>query len=874
MSRVGLGIILASLFVWPNGAEGQSAATSTANAEIDNSSAASRQLPRATVYACDFSGDSDANFDGWPDGWSRRQGIGFPKYLKAGIVAMEPTNPRGPQQLRLNLDGGGIQLNSPLFPITSDFDYRLEVDIRTQDLKHHVAFATLQFHDGNRKVLETLTSERITKQDDWRTIRLGPYLPGRFAPEFISIGLHLVPSKNKDLKGAAMFANLKLTKTPRLEISADRKSAVYLAGDEIEVRYSATGMGQSPHVTLRLLDVDERVMDQATFTENTARWSPQVSTPGYYRLVASLMTDDGQKVEQTFAIAIVDPLPAFFQGEFGWSLTRKLPFTFDDLHELLVRSGIHWLKLPIWKEGNEQQTISELNRFAEKLQYDRIQFVAMLDEPGEMVKARMGESSQPTVGSVFADSDLWPSAIEPLLERMAIHVRWWQLGGDKDVSLLAIPDLAQRLTEVRKHVQQFGANSQIGLAWPWVREMPDSQTPLCDFVTRTDEPSLTEFELRSYLSQSKIRPESNRIRDSRWVSIRPLSRNEYPFPERCRDLVARMVAAIMGGVGAAFISDPFEPATGLMNHDGNPGDLYLPFRTTVAQIAGAQYLGSIGLPRGSQNHLLARGDELLMVVWNDREVRETLYLGENVRRIDVWGRSFELDSTSNSGWTTQTIDVGPVPQFITGLDPLATRVRLGITLETPRLDTAVGRPQPVTLALSNITRNDLDGFVELRAPPALRVENRRKPVKLRIGQREQYTDLVRLGGDSINGTQPIQFDFELSGERRIRFSAYANIEIGSGNLTLELAAHMDDNGDLIVEQTLRNHAEDLVNFNCILFVPDRGREWKPVRKLGRGQSINTFIIPQGAELIGKTLWMRAEEIDGDRMLNMELRVEP
>ena len=44
--------------------------------------------------------------------------------------------------------------------------------------------------------------------------------------------------------------------------------------------------------------------------------------------------------------------------------------------------------------------------------------------------------------------------------------------------------------------------------------------------------------------------------------------------------------------------------------------------------------------------------------------------------------------------------------------------------------------------------------------------------------------------------------------------------------------------------------------------------------LGRGRNTQTYVPPRGKELIGKTIWLRAEEIGGDRILNHRIVVEP
>lgn len=76
----------------------------------------------------------------------------------------------------------------------------------------------------------------------------------------------------------------------------------------------------------------------------------------------------------------------------------------------------------------------------------------------------------------------------------------------------------------------------------------------------------------------------------------------------------------------------------LSDEDGGPTELLLPWRTTALALAGTEYLGSLQLPGGSTNHIFARGDEVVMVVWNTEPVEEVVYLGQDIEQSDVWGR--------------------------------------------------------------------------------------------------------------------------------------------------------------------------------------------------------------------------------------------
>jgi hypothetical protein len=95
-----------------------------------------------------------------------------------------------------------------------------------------------------------------------------------------------------------------------------------------------------------------------------------------------------------------------------------------------------------------------------------------------------------------------------------------------------------------------------------------------------------------------------------------------------------------------------------------------------------------------------------------------------------------------------------------------------------------------------------------------------------------------------------------------------------GDIMVEMTTQLGDNGELIVDQHLINQSDKLVSFNCLLFAPDRRRQRLQVLNAGRGRTTNRFVLPNGKELIEKSLWLRAEEIGGVRILNYRTTATP
>ena len=824
------------------------------------------------VFACDFEAPCDTNYDGWPDDWTRRRGAGYPQYLQIGIVPHDEQQTPGPHQLRMELDGGAAQVNSPFLEVSPQHEYVVEARLKTERLKHNVAGITLTFYDAQRKPVGSVSSNEYRDVADWQRVRLGPFVPAVGEFRFAVISLHLRPTELADLQGTALFDDIRLLRLPRVHLRTNNPHHVFSTGDDISITCKVTGVdGEPPSIELQARDVDGQIVDELTRTANEAfTWQPRITQNGFYQVRACIHADTRLERERQLSLAVVSPHVPRPTGEFGWSLAAgRSPLPLRQLAELVEHAGIHWLKYSVVPEVDDPERAAQLGWFAERLFQDRVQLVGVLDPPHPTSAKNPRDRGPRQIGTLFTDADGWRAAIDPSLTRLALHVRWWQLGRDDDTSFLGLPQLADRLREVRQHLHEFNSNMRLGIAWPWLREPPAAgPVPPWDFLALTDDPPFTPLELAAHLSAGSP------PRGQCWVTLRPLPQDTYSAPDRTLDLVTRMIAAKRHGASAIFLPEPFDERLGVMHADGTPAELFLPWRTTATLLAGTEYLGSICLPNGSSNQIFARSGHVVMVVWNERPTTERLFLGDDVQCIDVWGRTQPSPAHDNAGWTEQEITIGPLPLFVTGLDPLVARWRLALQVESSRLQVALGRSQTVAVRLRNPTSLAVDGTLRLRVPATWHLENGTRRLQLSAGQTFAETFPLQLGTNANSGQQPVRFDFDVTTDRNYKFSVYDTLHVGLGDVEVKLNSHRDDRGDLVVEQTLINHSDRPVNFYCILFVPNRGREWKTIRNLGPGQTTNTFVLRNGDELAGQTLWLRAEEVGGDRVLNTDTVVSP
>jgi hypothetical protein len=272
-----------------------------------------------------------------------------------------------------------------------------------------------------------------------------------------------------------------------------------------------------------------------------------------------------------------------------------------------------------------------------------------------------------------------------------------------------------------------------------------------------------------------------------------------------------------------------------------------------------------------------------MVVWNDRPVREVLYLGDTVQQYDMLGRSTLL--TLQGG--EQAIDVKPTPSFVLGLNESVTRWRMNMKFETSEIPSIFSRPHHDALTFKNYFPQGVGGTVKVvvlqeqdatensdskqeagTASLALdrwTIEPPQASFQLAAGAETKFPFDIKLK-NALYGKQLIRIDYTVEADERLRFSAYGALEVGTKDLTLDVKSHLDKDGTLIVEQFMTNHEPHLADFKCHL----RSKGYRPQRmqvyRLGPTLDRKVYRFPDGRDLVGKEMLLEIEEVNGQRVL--------
>jgi hypothetical protein len=514
-----------------------------------------------------------------------------------------------------------------------------------------------------------------------------------------------------------------------------------------------------------------------------------------------------------------------------------------------------------------------------------IEVIGIIDRPpaGTEIAQRMGRTA--TIADLLSfDPAVWLPALDPVMSRLSMRLRYWQIGADGDMSFVGFPSLGKRISEVRDRLFRFGQQVKLGVPWTWDGATPTPTDATWEYEQLTPDPALTLEQFEAFLAKTP------RTGPFRWISIEPPPRPDEPslvdsaeLDERATQFVRKIVAAKEHGIDGVFVSRPFSDRNGLMRANGMPGELLLPWRTSAAMLSGSSFLGSIQLPGGSENRNFLRPDgKVVMVVWNRTPTQEVLFLGHDVQQIDVWGGA----KTPAQEDEQQVIDVGPVPTFVLGVSEPVVRWRMALRFEQDHVESIFAKPHPNAVEFQNFFSQGVGGTLSIVAPQS----NEEHPIgdektldgrglaterwsieppdgtfNLGAGEAKSFPFEIRLK-NAIFGEQPMRVDFVVDAEEQYRFSVYRTMWVGTGDVTIDIKTHLDKEGVLIVEQLMTNNSDRPVDFKCNLFAKGHRRQRSQVYRLGPTIDRKVYRYPNGAELVGKELTLEAEEIGGERVL--------
>lgn len=889
-----------------------------------------RSTENHLIYRCLFDNNIDTNLDLWPDGWSRTSGIGFPEYTRIEIAQVP--NPVNFRALQINVEGGGTLVKTPHVPVSQGLSYTARSFLQSKDLVHNLVTMQMLFFDSKGKLLATHSAEPIQRTSGWKKREIGPIAADFKDVATAQIAFHVAPQRREDWSGLVEIAGVELEESPTVVLRLPNQDHIFFDNKGIEVQARVSGL-TTPANRLQFLleDAFGRVLermsidmeqenspdsafvlkssDEFTLFQGRGNWTLPIQEPGFYRvrLLADGLNPNSKSNETSLVVLRPEQPP--IDGEFGWSLQNRSLDDLKNMRVILTQSGLSWLKLPVWF-GNDA-TQGQWEEFASLCEWftrtQNLRLVGILADPPKEVRDRI-TNDEINAAAVFSlSSARWYPSIETSFLRLPL-IRYWQIGHDEDRSLIEIDPLFPKVEEIHEVLSKVAVNSSIGFGWDWNRNVPETflekrqeeidrqrrlfeqsqlTTPLPpgtdppefriirdgrEFLSLSSGDALTHLELGEYLNASE------HTNCERFVTLRPISREDYTLENRLVDLVQRMLSAKVNGAKATFIPEPQDDATGLINADGTPGELFLPWRTTALMISGRESLGSLTLPNHS-NNLIFDGvgrNDAVMVLWNDaatesKPIDEVLYLGPECERVDVWGKRTKPYKEGKA----QMISVGPIPVFVTGLNRDVIRFRQQFSLEKNRIPSQFGSEIPNSFTFTNTTFDGIGGTITLSPPEHWKVSPVSVPLNLPEGESENFKMAIQLTPKSVSGPHTMRFDATLEGvpPDAKEFSIYEPLHVGEGGIYIEppITQFNPRTGEMEVRMALINDTDRIVSFRCVLRTQGVAPQTQTIFDHGFGRKDLLFKLPNGQRFLGAQFTITASEIGGTRTLQSKFQ---
>ncbi|WP_413431019.1 hypothetical protein [Crateriforma spongiae] len=812
--------------------------------------------------------------------------------------------------LRFQMNGGLAEVWSTVVPTNRAYQYQFRCQAKTTGLKHDRAIAELVFLDETDQEVDVHAMSPITGTTPWTRYQIDHIRPPQTASKML-VRLRIEGSGDglQDIRGEIGFDEIRIEQFPQLRVETDRERGVYWVDQPIDVTARVMGLGHHNFsIRFRMLDQYDReiatklvpIRPGAAFAAGisgadtgngsseadrlmvrlTSRddvrvdWSPPLPPPGFYRFTAALEDGHRTSLASETTVVVIDRLvDRPVRGPYGWTLdnfsarTEDRPdFSPESITQWLQALGVSRVKIPAWLGPDDHEGAERLTQLFRRLQDAGIQTVGMLDVPprSRLSMYDLRGADDEVAAQLFRDEKVWQSELEPVMTRLTLKCRVWQLGADGDHSFLGRPGLRDSVQEISRGLQGFGQPLDLALSWPWLEPLPPPEETSWQANCRTLDLPMTSDELHEVLTRNES---TRKLGPRTWMLMDPIRKDQYSRDARILDLVLRMATIRNHRVEASFVSRPTDTESGLLRPNGRPGELLLPWRTTSRLLGDLRYIGSIEMRSGAQNAVFAGNGRAVMMVWSDQPTQEEMYLGDQPRQIDVWGRSNRLQESPGREHPVHRFVIGKTPTFLVDIDPTLIAFRMSVALQPAQLDSLLGISQPIVVSYSNPTDVSLLGTLRMVGPTSWQVQSPLRPWEIlpHKGAREVFN--VILENDTTVGDYeiPIRFQFQTTPPRSI--TVYRDMHIGPEGLELQATTRMVGS-EMLVQLELTNSGPRTRTYQFILF-PRNGRQDKRlILSVQPGKTVKRFFgLEDGEELVGQTMWLRAIEQDSDRVLN-------
>ncbi len=805
--------------------------------------------------------------------------------------------------LRIQMDGGAVEVSSPMVEVDIHSVYFMTALIHC-DSEDYDASAKLRFLDSKRAKLFEMPTKAFSGKTGWKAAATESQYSARDDIAFVQAVVQVRPKTIKSYRGEFGFDAIRILRTPRLSLSVDRPLAYYRKGEDVIARCTANGM-TSNQTSIKLVlhdhtgkEVDsvtklfvrqdseptrlvskretESKLNKTSYWDGSCEWQMTNLQPGYYEITTQLTKGKSGvfELDEQFCVMPLESQPKP-DSRFGWTMSSKNNGNFDVLDTMrlidILRFGqVGRVKLPVWYDSRDAAASKSAIERIDRVQLAGITCVGVIATPPPTIRNKFTRLNPSETASALEDSLLVQSFLEPVMSQMCARISDFQIGWDHETDFLSNPRLKPALEVIKNLSRRYGQEAQIIAAHnPLIAASKDS---VIDRWQLYSSHPFTARETESLFGKNETNDFTNK---TPWLNLTPLNATKYSLSARVQDLAARMLS-IAGELGTqnttAWVSNPADPDVGVLDSNGGPREMLLPFRSMAVAIAGKRQVGSLPIPSLGENYLLVSGDEAKLIAWSARPTTPQLYLGEDVSAQDVWGRTVAVETIITANGPEQRLTIGKWPVIIRGIDSRVAKLRMGIKLEETRIDPIVGQAQELKVRVSNPLSNLVIGQLKVIAPTIL-AEEASTSFELDQNSIGSVSVPLLIRPDANTSSASIKLAFAIQGEKPVTFVVDQEIQVGTSDFEFEVRYEIDSENQIRLLIAAINHQSSPLSFDCVLLIPNRPRARTQIAGLVDRVS-KVIVLENASELTGKTLWLRCEQISTNRVLNYRIEINP
>ncbi len=803
--------------------------------------------------------------------------------------------------LRVQMNGGMVEASSEIIPVDVRSVYFMTARIHS-DSADYEANVKLRFMDEQGKTLFEMPTKFWSGKTGWKSVSTDSQYPYRKDIAKVQVVAQVQPKNIKAYRGEFGFDAIRIFRTPRLSLSVDKPLPFYMKGEKIVLRCTANGMtSDKPSIEFVLVDHTGQVrktvngtltedsqqpklissLDPRKLAKNKVYWDGSCECvienlePGYYEITTKLGKGKagGFDLEEQFVV-LPNELPKASDPRFGWTMSPRKNnlngMSTSRLLEILRLGHVGKVKLPIWYDFEDAVESKSARDRIDRVHMAGIGCVGVIASPPTSLLKHFPRHIPDESGSDLEDSLAVQTFLEPVMREMCVRISDFQIGWDYETELVSNPRLRPSLESIKTLSRRYGQDAQLIAA----RNPTAPQADVAQ-IDRWQLHSAKPFTAAEIGNVGEKKQKSEFGIQNPWLSLTPINATDYSLAVRVQDLAARMLQIASESLleqTTAWVSNPSDQQVGILDVDGGPREMFLPFRSMSRALSGMRQIGSLPIPSLGVNHLIVAGDQAKIIAWSTRPTTAQLYLGDNVTAFDVWGRSVKIDQLTTPNGSEQRLAIDKWPIIIDGVDVRAARWRMGIGLEDPRIDPLVGQTQELKVLFANPFGSRVAGQVTIMAKSIL-VEDATANFDVEGKSNSVITVPVRVKPDANTAAAAIQMKFSVQGDASATFVVDQEIQVGTSDFTIETRYEINNNNELRLALEATNHKSVPLSFDCILLVPDRPRERTQISGL-KEQVTKTMTLDNASDLIGKTLWLRCEQIGTNRILNYRIEIRP